>query len=165
MASSLDDISDEDLRSFTELQEDPESNDQIELYIYTSFLTATRMRSKEHLEQAIQRTEGWIKVTAIDHPDRARRYQILNLILTGLSQHRLALSKLEAIPGERVEQRGLMDDLDLAAEVANMAVDATPQDYPDRASCLNNLGSQFGMRYVWAGSIGDLNRAIEIAIW
>jgi hypothetical protein len=34
----------------------------------------------EYLEQAIQRTEGWAAAVAIDHPDRLRRFQILDII-------------------------------------------------------------------------------------
>lgn len=35
MVSSLQDMSDEELRSFAELQEEPVNDDQIELYIFT----------------------------------------------------------------------------------------------------------------------------------
>lgn len=80
MASSLHDLSDEDLRSFAELQEDPANDEQIELYIYTCFLIFTRTRSTEYLEQAIQRMEGWIAVIGMDHPGRARRFQILDMM-------------------------------------------------------------------------------------
>jgi hypothetical protein len=43
MATLLDDISDEDLRAFAELQDGPASDPQIELYIYTYFLIFMRM--------------------------------------------------------------------------------------------------------------------------
>ena len=88
MASSLYDMSDEELRSLAELQEDPKSDPQIELYIYTCFLLFTRTRSAEYLEQAIQRTEGWIAVIAIDHPDRTRRFQIFDMMSARMSQLR-----------------------------------------------------------------------------
>jgi len=80
MASLLHGLSDEDLRSFAKLQEDPANDEQIELYIYTCFLIFTRTRSPASLEQAIVRTEGWIEVIAVDHPDRARRIQILDMM-------------------------------------------------------------------------------------
>jgi hypothetical protein len=99
MASTLHDMSDEDLRSFVELQEDPANNEQIELCIYTSFLIFTKTRSAEYLELAIQRTEGWIAVIAIDHPDRARRLQILDMMSARTSKLRLILE--DALSGNR----------------------------------------------------------------
>ncbi|RYP53061.1 hypothetical protein DL770_011005 [Monosporascus sp. CRB-9-2] len=44
-----------------------------------------------------------------------------------------------------------------------MAVNATPQDHPDRAGRLNNLGNQLGRRFERTGSMDDLNRAIDVA--
>lgn len=95
MASSLHDLSDEDLRSFAELQEDPANDEQIELYIYTCFLIFTRTRSTEYLEQAIQRMEGWIAVIAMDHPDRTRRFQILDMMSARMIQLRHVLEGVE----------------------------------------------------------------------
>jgi hypothetical protein len=101
ITSSLDYMSDADLRSFAELHEDPASDEQIELYIYTCFLIFTKTRSAEPLEQAIQRTEGWIAVTTSDHPDRARRFHILGMMSARMRQ----LSEMEEVglllPGNR----------------------------------------------------------------
>ena len=80
MATSLHDMSNEDLCSFAELHEDPVNDVQIELYVFTYFLLFTRTLSTEYLEQAIQRTEGWIAVTDPDHPDHARRFQIFDMM-------------------------------------------------------------------------------------
>ena len=100
IVSSLRDMSDEDLRSFAELQEDPTSDEQIELYIYTCFFIYMRTHSTECLEQAIQRTEGWIEVAASDHPDRARRFQILDMMSARMTQHG---PLLEDIPSTHLE--------------------------------------------------------------
>ncbi|KAH8710127.1 hypothetical protein GQ44DRAFT_439557 [Phaeosphaeriaceae sp. PMI808] len=54
-----------------------------------------------------------------------------------------------------------MDDLNCAVEVADMAVNATPQDHPDRAAILNNLGNLLGTRFGRTGSMDDLNRALS----
>ncbi|EJT69155.1 hypothetical protein GGTG_13264 [Gaeumannomyces tritici R3-111a-1] len=159
IASSLDDMSEGDLRSFAELHEDPENDDQIELHIYTCFLIFTRTRSTEHLEQAIQRTEGWIAVTATDHPDRTRRFQILDMMSARMSQRAM----LGSLLGTRFERTGSMDDLNRAVEVANMAVDATPQNHPNRAGWLSNLGNHLGRRFERTGPMDDLNRAVEVA--
>ena len=80
MATSLHDMSNEDLCSFAELHEDPVNDVQIELYVFTYFLLFTRTLSMEYLKQAIQRTEGWIAVMGLDHPDRARRFQIFDMM-------------------------------------------------------------------------------------
>ena len=80
MATSLHDMSNEDLCSFAELHEDPINDVQIELYVFTYFLLFTRTLLTEYLKQAIQRTEGWIAVMGLDHPDRARRFQIFDMM-------------------------------------------------------------------------------------
>ena len=80
MVTSLHDMSNEDLCSFAELHEDPVNDVQIELYVFTYFLLFTRTFSMGYLKQAIQRTEGWIEVARLDHPDRARRFQIFDMM-------------------------------------------------------------------------------------
>jgi hypothetical protein len=80
ITSSLNDMSEEDLRSFAELHEDPANDNQIELYIHTCFLIFRKALSREYLERAIQRAEGWVAVTPADHPDRTRRSHILDMM-------------------------------------------------------------------------------------
>jgi len=94
MASLLHDISDEELRSFAELHEDPADDAQIELFIYTCFLIFTRTGSMEYLERAIQRAEGWVAVTADDHPERARRAKILDVMSARMNERRYMLGDL-----------------------------------------------------------------------
>ncbi|RYP29513.1 hypothetical protein DL767_006703 [Monosporascus sp. MG133] len=65
--------------------------------------------------------------------------------------------------GMRFERTGSMDDLNRAVYVADMAVNAIPQGHPDRAACLNNLGSMLGSRFHRTGSMDDLNRAVDVA--
>ncbi|KLU92421.1 hypothetical protein MAPG_11367 [Magnaporthiopsis poae ATCC 64411] len=228
MASLLNDMSDEDLHSFAELQEEPASDEQIELYIYTCFLVFKRSASADHLEQAVQRTEGWVAVTPTDHPDSTRRSHIFDMIsawvrqvtsiledivptLPGVNQEsmfdetginqavRLAdnyqqtgrfedleeavrimeqavdirgesiqpdmlsnLGVMLAWLGRRFERTGSISDLNRAVEVTGEAMDATPQNHPDRAMYLNNLGNLLGSRFERTGSMGDLNRAVEV---
>ncbi|KAJ0130253.1 Vegetative incompatibility protein HET-E-1 [Fusarium oxysporum f. sp. albedinis] len=57
MASLLSDMSEEDLRSFAETQEDPISDEQIELYIFSCFFIFQKTCSVEYLERATQRAE------------------------------------------------------------------------------------------------------------
>ena len=80
IATSLHELSNEDLRSFAVLHKDPANDEQLELYICTCFLIFERTRSTEYLGQAIRRTEGWIAVIGLDHPDRARRLQIFDMM-------------------------------------------------------------------------------------
>ena len=102
IASSLHDISDEDLRSFAELHEDPANDKQIELYVYTCFLIFKRTRLTEYLEQAIQRIEGWIEVTGLDHPDRARRFQMFDIMSARMCELTYISEELLPMPmGER----------------------------------------------------------------
>ncbi|EGX44787.1 hypothetical protein AOL_s00185g1 [Orbilia oligospora ATCC 24927] len=91
MTSSLNNLNGEELDIFAALQQEqqgqgPVNDEQIELYIYACFLVFKKMHSTKHLEQAIQQTEGWIAELAIDHPDRARRLQILDFLSAWMSQ-------------------------------------------------------------------------------
>lgn len=56
-----------------------------------------------------------------------------------------------------------MADLEKAIQRAQEAVDATPQDHPDRVGRLNNLGIGLGDRYARTGAIADLEEAIQRA--
>jgi hypothetical protein len=80
-------MDDKDLHSFAKLHEDPTNNEQIELYIYICFFIFEGTRSTEYLEQAIRRTEGWVVATLADHPDRARRSHILDMLSARMQPH------------------------------------------------------------------------------
>ncbi|KAF7174243.1 hypothetical protein CNMCM6106_008368 [Aspergillus hiratsukae] len=54
-----------------------------------------------------------------------------------------------------------MADLEDSIRVAREAVNATPEDHPDRASCLNNLGLVLGERYSRTGEMADLEESIR----
>ena len=53
-----------------------------------------------------------------------------------------------------------MDDLDRAIMTNEQAVESTPDDHPNRAGCLNNLGIALQSRFERTGSMDDLDRAI-----
>ena len=98
ITTSIQDMNDEELHSFAELQdprEDSASDEQIELHIYTCFLVFKRMGSTEHLKQGIQRTERWIAELAADHPDRTRRCRIIDMMSTWMSQLSSMLEYIE----------------------------------------------------------------------
>ncbi|KAL8634707.1 MAG: hypothetical protein Q9228_007713, partial [Teloschistes exilis] len=56
-----------------------------------------------------------------------------------------------------------MEDLGEAIRVARQAVKATPEDHPDLAGRLNNLGVQLTRRYERTGQMEDLEEAIRVA--
>jgi hypothetical protein len=80
IASSLPGLVVEELHAFADATEALTCDMQIELFIYICFYIFTRTTSMEYLERAIQRTEGWAAAVAIDHPDRPRRFQILDMM-------------------------------------------------------------------------------------
>ncbi|KAF2629495.1 hypothetical protein BU25DRAFT_268013 [Macroventuria anomochaeta] len=56
-----------------------------------------------------------------------------------------------------------MSNFEGAIQVARQAVDATPEDHPERSARLNDLGNCLGSRYSRTGAIADLEEAIQIA--
>ena len=80
MVALLDDMSNEDLYSIAASQQDPTSDDQMELYIYICFLIFKVSSSKEHLERAVQQAQVWVANTAAGHPDRTRKIHVLNMM-------------------------------------------------------------------------------------
>src|SRR5437762_1771972 len=56
-----------------------------------------------------------------------------------------------------------MEDLEEAIRKAEGAVKATPQDHPDLAGRLNNLGNMLESRYERTGRMEDLEEAIRKA--
>jgi hypothetical protein len=86
-------MNDEELRSFAELQEDPANDEQTELYIYIYLFVFKRTSLIEHLRPAVLRAEGWLAETAVEYPDRARRFDILNMMSTLMRPARTHLRK------------------------------------------------------------------------
>lgn len=66
--------------------------------------------------------------------------------------------------GRRFDQIGSMDDINCAVEVAEMAVEATPQDHPDRAAILNNLGNRLINRHKVNDKERDRDKALKCYI-
>lgn len=52
-----------------------------------------------------------------------------------------------------------MADLEEAIDIARQAVAATPNDHPNRAACLDNLGTKLGRRYKRTRAVADLDDA------
>ncbi|KAK0717749.1 hypothetical protein B0T26DRAFT_303312 [Lasiosphaeria miniovina] len=189
MASFLNDLSNEDLDSFAELQ-DPTNDDQFELYVYTCFLVSKKSGSMGHLEQAIQQAERWVAVTPTDHSDRTRRSHIHEMMLAWGYQIRFAsedivatnlgddrrtdqepvvnetgiqtrhLSSQAVRLAKSYEQIGHLEDLKEAIKIMEQVLElGGAYIEPDM---LSNLGAMLGLQFIRIGSIDDLNRAVDV---
>jgi hypothetical protein len=81
MVALLDNMDDEELRAFAEIEEHATSDTQVEQYIYICSLIFTRTGLVEYLERAMHIAEGWVAVTSENNLDYARRCQILDSTL------------------------------------------------------------------------------------
>lgn len=91
MAGLLKNMSDEELRSFVELQQDPTNDTETELFIYASLLISSRLNCIEFIEQAHRQAHQWVAVTPVGHMDRDCRFKILDFLLAGMLQQREGL--------------------------------------------------------------------------
>jgi hypothetical protein len=72
------------------------------------------------------------------------------------------LSNLGVALWSRFERTGQQGDLDEAVVVGRQAVQATPDDHPDRAAMLSNLGLALQTRFGRTGQQGDLDEAVAV---
>ncbi|OXV06258.1 hypothetical protein Egran_05974, partial [Elaphomyces granulatus] len=167
----VDEMNDEDLRVFADLQDDPASDSQIELHIYTCLTVFTRSNSTEHLELAVQRAEGLVAVTPDNHADRARRLEILDMLSFKMWQTRQISVYLEAkslidqavILTENYKRTGTVKDLDIAINMAEQAINSTQPGHADRENMFFKLSIMRGLRYERKEDVDDLKRAVEAA--
>ncbi|KAF5976236.1 TPR domain-containing protein [Fusarium bulbicola] len=80
----------------------------------------------------------------------------------GHADRPILLNNLGICLVERFTLSSSMEDLDRAIEVADAAIDSTPQQYPGRPRYMDNLATRLGMRFGLTGSIDDLSRAIDL---
>ncbi|KAI1158960.1 CHAT domain-containing protein [Nemania serpens] len=189
MVTLLGSMDDEDLHSFAELHDDTASDEQIELYIYIHFLIFTKTQSMECLDQAIQRTEGWLTTTPTDHPDHSRRFHILDMLVARKHQYILFSEDIMSMFQENRRKQGLeLEGIDMQIASLNGQAVRLAENYQQQGSLeslneairimdqaiemagvciqplmLSNLGAFLGMRFDRTGSIDDLNRAVDVA--
>ncbi|KAH6871552.1 CHAT domain-containing protein [Thelonectria olida] len=96
--------------------------------------------------RAIEIAHTELSVTPLDSPHR-----VFLLIESG------------SLLSKRYEQTGMIEDLDDAIKVVNMAVDDMSPDHPALAGALGDLAKQRHMRFELTGLTEDLDHAIEIA--
>jgi len=73
------------------------------------------------------------------------------------------LSNLGIMLSRRFERTGSIDDLNRAVDVAEQAVNATPEDHPNRAGRLNNLENLLTTQFERTGSLYNPNRDFYVA--
>lgn len=88
IASSLEDKSNEELRSFIRLHEDQTSDKQIELHLYACLLFSIRTLPMKYPEYATSGVKEWFAATRLEHAERCGLLQILNKTATRMSQDR-----------------------------------------------------------------------------
>ncbi|KAF2675633.1 hypothetical protein K458DRAFT_212328, partial [Lentithecium fluviatile CBS 122367] len=148
MATLFHSMSNEDLCSLAELQEDPGNDVPIELYIFTYFLLFTRTFSANYLERAIQRTQRWVAVTGLDHPDRARRFQILDRMLAWMNKFTYVYKEiLPALMDEgspTFSQAAISNDVDTQIIHQRQEVDRLIRNY-ERTGIIEDLNKAFAI--------------------
>ncbi|KAK6523178.1 hypothetical protein TWF694_006073 [Orbilia ellipsospora] len=157
-ASLFDDLSSEELDNLAKsLQEQLETgtsdDEQIELCIYVHFLAFKKTDSAEHLELATLQTEGWIAELSHDHPDRSRRFQILDALLACEIQRGPASERNIARDIARNFMQGLMQYITQGAthDAGNREVD---QKHAAAAELAGN--------YQRTGNLETLEAAIRV---
>ncbi|KAF2185927.1 TPR-like protein [Zopfia rhizophila CBS 207.26] len=128
-----------------------------------------RMGKMEDLEEAIRVVRQAVDATPEDHPDLAALLNTLGNILGSRYERTEKIEDLEE--AIRVARRaigrlnnlGNKLDLEEAIRVARRAIGVTPEDHPDLAGRLNNLGIQLESRYEHTEKMEDLEEAIRVA--
>ncbi|KAI3326484.1 CHAT domain-containing protein [Xylariaceae sp. AK1471] len=113
--------------------------------------------------QAIRLAEDYKQTGVLEKLNKAIRIIEQVIEMVGGYLQPLMLSNLGVILGMRFDRTGSMDDLNRAVDIAGQAVDATPEDHPDRPGRLSNLENWLGKRFDRTGSMDDLNRAVDAA--
>ncbi|KAH6874579.1 CHAT domain-containing protein [Thelonectria olida] len=71
------------------------------------------------------------------------------------------LSGLAIEAYEKFQETGDVADIHLAVTAAQLAVSLMPDDHPDQAGCLNNLGIKLGLRYERTEAISIARQAVD----
>ena len=62
----------------------------------------------------------------------------------------------------RYSRNGTAEDIEAAVDVGRVAVDAIPEDHPDRAKYLSDLGCHLSARFQRSGAAADLDAAVDL---
>ena len=79
LGSEIGGLTEEQLKNFVELHQDPTCDDTTELYIFALCILAIKSNSKSnHAELAVLHAEGWAAIAPDGSPEKARRLKILD---------------------------------------------------------------------------------------
>ncbi|PQE07748.1 meiosis-specific serine threonine- kinase mek1 protein [Rutstroemia sp. NJR-2017a BVV2] len=110
------------------------------------------------LNESIHRMQEAVEATPEDHPDRM---YLLNNLGIGLYNRYLKTRAIANLDGLIDDPDRSIADLDESIRRMQEAVEATPEDHPERSSWLNNLGRGLYNRYSETGAIADLDGSIR----
>lgn len=154
----LDSLVEDDVLSFSELQEELDKGNAIEATIYVSLLLFQVTRSAEHLCDVIQRTELWISAVSLDNADRRRRQEVLDM----LNARKCRLEDRDN--DELVKKFGTAmapDDLDQTIWGASMLIESLSANDPRLADHSSVLGIWYFIRFERSGSSDDLREGVR----
>ncbi|KAH6702785.1 CHAT domain-containing protein [Leptodontidium sp. MPI-SDFR-AT-0119] len=182
LTSSILELSEDELRAFAEFHEDLTTDEQIELYIFTRCILATRSRSEADAQLAIQYAEGWADGLSENVPEGARRRRILDNVASVVCQIRdtasrptqprltpsqsalldriLAEGDKEAIMDEIAKDPNMLKSL---SEILEGTLATLPSGYSHDPVVLAGIASGHGVKYEQDKTLDNLNRLVEAA--
>ncbi|KAI1151405.1 CHAT domain-containing protein [Nemania diffusa] len=170
MASCLQDLEDESLQYFLEIEEENTGNDPDELFIYTCFLIFSRSQNIEYLDRAIRRAQSWLSSTPPENEDRARRFEILNIAiekripLCGTSTGTSAGEAIFAWLDDIFEGFTSEKDVQTAFSYALKSV-ARPEYFKNNSklsNAMNSKANEINESYEATSNLAALNESIQI---
>ncbi|KAL2812794.1 CHAT domain-containing protein [Aspergillus cavernicola] len=110
------------------------------------------------LDIAIRRLQEALDRLPDNHPDRASRLRDLG---AGYYERYYRVQQAEGYQAASIPQLKALEDLNMAIQRLQEALDLTPDNHPDRASQLQNLGLGHYSRYQRSVAQEDLDMAIQ----
>lgn len=124
LATPLAELSVDDLETFAELHKDSDTDENVNLYMYSSLLLFESHGSTKHLEHAVGKLQRWIKVSA-DHQDRYRRERMLDVMSEAMQPRAVGgASKNQGAGSEPVNSK----DRPLAIHPQSVRTDGLPKN-------------------------------------
>ncbi|KZM23242.1 hypothetical protein ST47_g5617 [Ascochyta rabiei] len=185
--SMLEDFDEESLLDFAALYENTESDSDIEIAILIQFLRFTKSSSPKYLEAALQQATKWAAATEAADPERSRRFQIVDMMLSVQLTHNesremdqrpvsQAHPSIHILSFEFIQQWlqiiEMWDNMRNSNDPGNLAIltsairqimPTTPQGFQHVVSWLCNTCIELLERFQEREQIEDLHSAVEIA--
>lgn len=171
LASSLQELDDDELECFAELHESSTNDAEMELFIFACLELFKRTRAQEWAQRAAVQADLWIASTILSDDHVVRRYRIPIFISGTVAAYGHVVegdpeirSKNinDVLQGTRYEATDSLDVLNLTIEVAEFTLTQMPSNHPQRQRLSMDLGRWFVDRYDKTGNLQDLRNAIQI---